>query len=81
MYFVYIIKSLKTERYYIGSTNNLERRIYEHNIGKMRSTKAYIPYTLVYKEAFSDRMDAVRKERYIKSQKSRSFIESLIKGE
>ena len=80
MFYVYIIRSAKNGRYYVGSTNNLERRLIEHNSGRMKSTKGYIPFELVYKEFFSDRILAVRRERYIKSQKSKLFIENLIVG-
>ena len=50
MYFVYIIKSLVVIRYYIGSTENLDRRLSAHNLGKVKSTKAYKPWELVYTE-------------------------------
>lgn len=80
MYYIYILKSLKNGRFYIGSTNNLERRLLEHNTGRMKSTKAFAPYALVYNEKFSDRITAVRREKYIKAQKSRMFIENLIMG-
>ena len=50
MFTVYVIKSLHSGRLYVGYTENIDNRIKEHNRGKVRSTKAYIPYYLVYKE-------------------------------
>ncbi len=47
MFFVYILKSLKDNNLYIGRTNNLERRLREHNAGKVRSTKSRTPFVLL----------------------------------
>jgi len=47
MYFVYILKSLKDNNFYIGRTNNIERRIKEHNNGRVQSTKSRIPFILI----------------------------------
>jgi len=52
MYFVYILKSVNKETYYIGQTNNLSVRIKEHNIGKSKSTKLGVPWKLVFKKSF-----------------------------
>jgi hypothetical protein len=43
MYFVYILKSKKDNNLYIGSTNNIKKRMKEHNGGKVFSTKPRIP--------------------------------------
>ncbi len=47
-YKLYILQSLTKDRYYIGHTNNIERRLSEHNSGQTKSTKAYIPWKLVF---------------------------------
>jgi len=52
MYYVYILKSKFNGEIYIGSTNNLERRLKEHNSGVEISTKRYIPWSLYYYEAY-----------------------------
>jgi putative endonuclease len=70
MYFVYILQSLNSNRYYIGHTNHIDRRIQEHNTGNTKSTKAFAPWKLVYTEKFKSRLEAVRREREIKSYKS-----------
>jgi len=48
MYIVYVIKSKVDGRLYVGFTENLDRRIKEHNAGNTKSTKGYIPWTLVF---------------------------------
>ena len=67
MYFVYAIQSKIDNRLYVGFTDNLERRIGEHNSGRTKSTKAYIPWELVYFESVENRIDARNREKYFKS--------------
>ena len=81
MYFVYILKSLKNQRYYTGSTGDLEKRLKEHNSGKIKSTKNIRPLEIVYFEKLTTNIAARRCEKQIKRQKSRKHIESLIKLE
>ena len=78
MFTMYIIQSIQSGRYYIGSTDNLEKRLVRHNKGYSRYTKGKGPFKLVYKEEFAGRSEAVKREYYIKSLKSRSAIEKLI---
>jgi len=66
MFYVYILKSEKDGNLYIGSTDNLRRRLAEHNEGKSRSTKARIPFQLRYYEAFYKEEDARRREWSLK---------------
>lgn len=66
MYYVYIIKSLKDKKLYIGSTNNLQRRLKEHNDGKVISTKPRIPFELIYYEAYKAEKDARKREKNLK---------------
>jgi putative endonuclease len=70
--------SEKLDKFYIGQTNDLERRINEHNSGFSKSTKAGIPWKLVYSKSFSTKSKAYVFERKIKSMKSRKFILDLI---
>ncbi len=78
--FVYILFSEKLNKYYIGSTPDVERRIAEHNRGKDKFTKTGVPWILVYKEAFEELKQARQRELYIKKMKSRTYIESLIRS-
>jgi putative endonuclease len=78
MYTVYILFSSKLNKYYTGSTNNLNNRILRHNKGRNKYTKSGVPWKLVYYENFETRKFAVAREMKIKSMKSKNFIHSLI---
>ncbi len=68
VYYVYILQSLKTGKLYIGHTDNLTRRVEEHNTwrgGKYTRQKG--PWRLVYNESCPDRSSAVQREIYLKS--------------
>lgn len=66
MFYVYILKSKSDQNLYTGSTNNLKRRLFEHNSGKVKSTKSRIPFELKYYEAFSNEHDARHREWCLK---------------
>ena len=66
MYWVYIIKSKHNGSLYIGSTPDLEKRIKEHNEGKFRSTKRYVPWVLIYTEGYFSKEDASLREKNLK---------------
>ena len=77
-FYVYIIYSAKLDIYYVGSTGNLEDRLKRHNSGRSKFTKPGIPWKLMYQKEFQTKDDAYQAELYIKSQKSRLYIENLI---
>ena len=77
-FYIYILYSTTKDRYYIGQTNNIEKRLLRHNNKEVRSTKHGVPWNLVYQETFLTRSEAIKRERYLKSLKSRVFIEKLI---
>jgi len=58
MYFVYILKSQANGSLYVGKTNNLARRIKEHNNGNSPSTKRYLPWACIYFEGYFSEEDA-----------------------
>ena len=66
MFYVYALKSLKDGSLYIGSTNDLKRRIAEHNKGEGMSTKKRSPFELVYYEAYKAEKDARYREHNLK---------------
>jgi putative endonuclease len=66
MYYTYIIKSKVDKDLYIGSTNNLRRRLSEHNNGEVESTKSRKPFELRYYEAFFKESDARKREFSLK---------------
>ena len=80
MYFVYVLKSEKDNKLYTGFTNNLNRRIAEHNKGKLStpSTRNRGPFKLVYSEKVDDRKTARAREKYFKSGSGREFIKNTI---
>ena len=66
MYYVYILKSIKDKKSYIGYTNNLLRKIKEHNSKLTESTKPRVPFKLVYYEAYHNQQDAKKREYNLK---------------
>jgi putative endonuclease len=66
MFYVYILQSLKDEKMYTGYTNNLKRRLFEHNEGLNSSTKYRRPLKLVYYEAYISQTDAMKREVNLK---------------
>lgn len=66
MFYVYILRSEKDKNLYTGYTNNLRRRLEEHNSGESLSTKARAPFTLIYYEAYKSRDDAMHREQMLK---------------
>ena len=80
-YYVYILQSLKDNKYYIGSTSNVDKRLQFHNAGLQRSTKPRIPFKLVYKEELPDKTTALKREKQIKSFKGGRAFQRLISGE
>ncbi|MFZ3020087.1 MAG: GIY-YIG nuclease family protein [Minisyncoccia bacterium] len=78
MAYVYILKSKKLSKFYVGSTTDIERRIIEHNSGKNTYTRRYAPWVVVYKEEFLELSLARSRERYLKSAAGRRFIKKII---
>jgi len=78
MFFLYVIFSAKLNRYYVGYTADLEKRLTEHNTGLSHFTAKAADWTLMYKEEYNTREEANQRERNIKKKKSRKYIEWLI---
>jgi len=78
MYRVYIIQSERNGSYYVGYSEDVVRRLEQHNAGKVKATRYRKPYRLVYQETYLTETEARQREHYIKSQKSKKFIEGLI---
>ncbi|MEW5842457.1 MAG: GIY-YIG nuclease family protein [Bacteroidota bacterium] len=77
-YFVYILQSQKNGKYYVGQTNDLEKRISQHNSGYSFSTKHGIPWELLFQKEFASRSEAMQYERELKSYKSHDYILRII---
>jgi len=81
MYFTYVLYSKKYDKIYIGQTNNVERRLTEHNSGNHRYTKRYLPWSVIHTEEFGTRAEAMKREKQLKSSKGREYIrKTLING-
>lgn len=78
-YYVYVLLSLKDNKFYIGSTNNLKRRLKEHRAGKNISTSKRLPLKLIYFEGHLSRTDAERREKYFKTTKGKVTLRNIIR--
>ena len=79
MAYCYVLYSSKLDKFYVGACLDLGRRLYEHNLGHSKFTRLGIPWELKYSELFSDLAAAKKREKYIKKQKTRKYILSLLK--
>ena len=77
-FFVYILQSLRDFSFYVGQCNDLDRSMSKHFDGLSKYTASKRPWRLVYFEMVSSRTDALKREKEIKSKKSRKYIEQLI---
>jgi len=75
MFHVYVLKSQKTGRRYVGSCENLETRVRRHNLGHSKAIRHGVPWTLAHSETFSNRADATRKERYYETGHGRDELD------
>lgn len=80
MYFVYILKSGKDSGYYIGQTEDIEKRIVKHNKGRVRSTKSRLPVVLIKTEQFLTRGEARKRENYLKRLKGGNEFHKILEG-
>ena len=73
MIYVYLLESTSSGQRYVGTTNDLKRRLADHNAGKSPHTSKFIPWRLVTYVAFDDRVKAETFERYLKSGSGHAF--------
>jgi len=76
--YVYILQSKRNNVYYIGSTNNLERRIKEHNTGQVKYTKNMIPWELKFFKEYDSLTEARKIEYKLKKLKRKDIIKKII---
>jgi len=79
-YYNYIIKSIKFGNLYKGCSNNLKRRLEEHNSGLVESTKNQKPWELIYYEACLNKKDAYNREKYLKMGGGRRFVKKRLEN-
>ena len=78
MFYVYILRSWKDGKKYVGHTNNIERRLNEHNRGECMATKNRKPFEVIYFETAETKSIAVKKEDFFKSGKGREYINKIL---
>ena len=80
MFYVYVLQSAKSGGYYVGYTEDLKKRLKEHNSGQNKSTKASVPWEVIFYEAYGNQEDALRRERYLKTTQGRQAIRRMLKN-
>ena len=81
MFHIYAIKSIARNYIYVGFTEDLQRRISEHNNGYNKTTKPYSPFELIYSESVDTREEARKREKYWKSGTGKRKLKKLISSE
>jgi putative endonuclease len=77
MFFVYVLRN-KVGRNYTGFTSDLAQRLGQHNHGTTKSTKNRGPWTLIYKEVYATRAEAMQREKFLKSGQGREQLHRLL---
>lgn len=80
MIYTYVLKSLKDNRWYTGSTRNLKRRIKKHNNVEIQSTKNRKPFGIIYYEACLNEHDARTREKYLKTAWGTRYLKNRVKN-
>ncbi|MBU1164106.1 GIY-YIG nuclease family protein [Patescibacteria group bacterium] len=80
MYYVYVLLSLKDNKFYTGYTNDLKNRKKQHDNGLVFSTKTRRPLQLIYYEVCYNKQDAKAREKYLKSGMGKRYINNRLKN-
>ena len=78
MFYVYVISSELKKYIYVGITNNIERRFVEHQKGYNKTTRVYRPFKLIHFEKLLSRIEARRREKYLKSGVGKEWIKTIL---
>lgn len=78
MYNVYVLKSKNYPKTYVGITDDIERRLSQHNAGNHLYTKRYMPWVIIYEEEYKNRDEARIREKYLKSAVGRKYLRKKI---
>lgn len=79
-YYVYILESEKDGNRYTGFTQNLRTRFEQHNNGEVQSTRHRRPLQLIYFEGCTNKKDAIRREKYLKTHYGKMFVKKRLKS-
>jgi len=77
--YVYVLRSINFDFIYVGFTTNLKKRFGDHNNKEELSTKAYAPFELIHYEAYRNKKDAKRREKYFKTTKGKTTLRTMLK--
>lgn len=77
--YTYVIRSLKSGKWYVGATSDLRKRFSEHQANKSNYTKGKGPYEIIYYEASRNSLDCFAREKYLKSGMGRRYLKSRLK--
>ena len=77
--YVYVLRSLKDDQFYVGLTRDLHLRLLQHNKGLVISTKTRTPFELVYWEGCLNESDAAQREKYLKSAWGKRYIKTRLR--
>ena len=80
LYYLYVLYSERISKYYIGISRDPEKRLSYHNSANKGWTRRGRPWKLVYIQGFIDEKSAHKAEKFVKSQKSKKFIEKVVSG-
>lgn len=80
MIYVYVIKSDKDGRLYVGMSRFVEQRLTQHNKGMTASTRFYKPWKLLFFEEYENRTEARKREKYLKSGSGKEFIKNWLRS-
>lgn len=80
MYYVYVLLSLKDKKLYIGFSEDIKKRLADHNAGRNTSTKPRRPFELIYYEAHFSKEDAFRREAYFKTTKGKATLKQMLRA-
>jgi putative endonuclease len=78
MHYVYVMRSLTDDGFYIGYTRDLRKRLAQHTEGSALATARRRPWKLIYYEAYIEQVDAIGRERYLKSGAGRRFLRAQL---
>jgi len=78
MFIVYVLRSLKDKKLYVGFTDDLDRRVKEHNDGKNISTKGRKPFELIFYEGLPTLEEVVEREKFYKSGRGREVLKKIL---
>jgi putative endonuclease len=79
-YYIYVLRSDKDNKFYVGYTEDLKSRFEQHKKGQVSSTKERRPLSLIYSEVCLSKKDALHREKYLKTYHGKLFLRNRLKS-